>query len=682
VQTIICDPGTAVIPAGTTIPLLLTGTATPGPISMTPAYTSPSSPTATLPPVTFTYQFDAWAGTAAVSPFTGTAAPTMTCSNASPGKTATAPIFIGDTFSCTVTYPSGQTPSFVTVAPAAGSGTLATLNTTGVGVVTSSRPAPNTVGFACGTQPPSATNTGSACTAFTFTGTAASAGTPSFIVTSFALGAAAPYKISPPLAGSAAAAPTGPIFAALACANATKATDIAFPALPASAQPPAGGIQPAAGGILVSQVQFMSHPPVSDGASAPAVLSLAAPNVAAICGAVFEDSGAQATDSDANPMTIDGGTIIYQLNSPFAVFAENGLTTFIVQCGTLTAPGGTTSGVNSCNGAVYAPPFLTPPQTPAFLSPHPSNVVHVALAPGATFGLLGTSNPSVSLVATYSRAPALGPALVLTTNIATIAIVQAGYQMTLTASPTSISAAASATGIGSTITASLAHPNTAGCQPLPQGGFVACTGTPNGTPTSASAGAESGMVTFKTNAGAVGAAADPSTAATQLAISIHCGPIQDTSVIVAPLPGAATAPSSNTSPSFTSCTSVSAVLYGAGGTGTATVSATFIGDITGATANATTTVQLSTPPGPTALARGCNQVVTPSTVQPATPVTAIVSLVTPGNIVTAVWTFNNATHSFQAGYFNLADTPLDFLTVGPDQPLFICTSGPGTFAAA
>jgi len=190
------------------------------------------------------------------------------------------------------------------------------------------------------------------------------------------------------------------------------------------------------------------------------------------------------------------------------------------------------------------------------------------------------------------------------------------------------------------------------------------------------------MVTFKTNAGAVGAAADPSTAATQLAISIHCGPIQDTSVIVVPLPGAETAPSSNASPSFTSCTSVSAVLYGAGGTGTATVSATFIGDITGATANATTTVQLSTPPGPTALARGCNQVVTPSTVQPATPVTAIVSLVTPGNIVTAVWTFNNATHSFQAGYFNLADAPLDFSTVGPDQALFICTSGPGTFAAA
>jgi lipoate synthase len=31
---------------------------------------------------------------------------------------------------------------------------------------------------------------------------------------------------------------------------------------------------------------------------------------------------------------------------------------------------------------------------------------------------------------------------------------------------------------------------------------------------------------------------------------------------------------------------------------------------------------------------------------------------------------------------DLRSAGVDFLTVGPDQPLFICTSGPGTFAAA
>ncbi|MHB8577894.1 MAG: hypothetical protein ACYDCQ_21495, partial [Dehalococcoidia bacterium] len=207
--TITCAAGAQTIPVGTVLQLHLTSaSATDVQLAFSATYTNPPNPPVSpiVPP--FDYQFDQWAGRASNTHFNGEAAPTaVTCFNTNPAKAITTQVIVGDTFTCGVDYPANQTPSFVTVTSANGAATI------GPGTVTTTRPAPNSMGYPCdnntppplpaaapvppATPPPAPPPTPpQACVRFYFTGTAGAAGNGQFIITSFALGAAVPYDTS------------------------------------------------------------------------------------------------------------------------------------------------------------------------------------------------------------------------------------------------------------------------------------------------------------------------------------------------------------------------------------------------------------------------------------------------------------------------------------------------------
>jgi hypothetical protein len=129
------------------------------------------------------------------------------------------------------------------------------------------------------------------------------------------------------------------------------------------------------------------------------------------------------------------------------------------------------------------------------------------------------------------------------------------------------------------------------------------------------------------------------------------------------------------------CLSATAMLYGGGSAGTAAVTATYVGDVTGGTAVASTTVQLSPTAAATNLSRGCNQVVTPASTRAGSTFVSIVAMVQPGGIMQSAWEYSNVLHAFQAGYFALAGAPTDLTSLpgAGSQSLFLCVSGSGTF---
>jgi len=70
----------------------------------------------------------------------------------------------------------------------------------------------------------------------------------------------------------------------------------------------------------------------------------------------------------------------------------------------------------------------------------------------------------------------------------------------------------------------------------------------------------------------------------------------------------------------------------------------------------------ATPTQPYALLRGCNQVV--SDAPNGARLAGMVTLVTPKDSVSSIWRFNNATQTFQVGYFADASAPTDFTVMG------------------
>jgi hypothetical protein len=360
------------------------------------------------------------------------------------------------------------------------------------------------------------------------------------------------------------------------------------------------------------------------------------------------------------------------------VIAETGSSTDTINCGVTTTP----AGFNSCISGFVTKASTSPPFAPAFVSPNPSNTIHVALAPGITFAPIAAISPVITVTATYTRDPMLGPAVTLTTNTATIGVVPPLYQMTVSASPTTISSATSS-GTGATITATIQHPSPVGCIPLAFGGFIVCAGSPTLFSFGVTQGAEPGLVTFKTTAGALTSSTDTSGTATQLQVTVHCGPIPTTPpTVIVPAGGIPPVPSTQTL-SFSSCSTASATLVGAGAGGTALITASFVGDTTGASANATTQVTLTGPPSgaATPLTVGCNEVVLPSTLPGGTAIGVIVNDVQPAGSVVSIWAFNNATHLFLGGYFNTPGAPVDFTTVSPSQSVFICVNAAATFVS-
>lgn len=488
----------------------------------------------------------------------------------------------------------------------------------------------------------------------------------------------------------------GATHAAIGCANSTNPLDIAFPAT---------------AGVITTSNQ-VTPGPVTPGA-VPALLSVTAPNGVVECGAVFEDDAAATTAQDGDPSTVDGGSITYTLTSGVATILESNSSQANVPCGSSTPPSGTVNGsaavpvfaitaaggLESCQGGVIAAGGGSVSVTPA-------NLVHVALRPGATFGLIGGGSPVITLSANYTRFPSLSgatltaigtcigaaPACPTTTNFSvgpstagtnsiTIGIGVPTYASSLSPNPATISSAPGAQ--ASTLTMSLYHLATA-CTAV--GGVVTLTPqVANGLVVCGNGvniiqqfvpGAESGVVTFTTSLGVFGSTSVAAGGGQQL-YSVHCGAVPATvPTILIPTLGVAS------TFALSSCPSATASLYGGGNAGTAVVVANFVGDFTGGTTQATTTVQMVVNAS-ISLTRGCNEVITGPSVATAPvsgSVSALVSnLVSPSSNVVSVWMFNNSLHAFQAGFFNVAGAPTDFSTVAPGQSQFICVSGGATF---
>lgn len=490
----------------------------------------------------------------------------------------------------------------------------------------------------------------------------------------------------------------GPLASGIGCSNSADPTTINFPT--------SGGI--------ISGIQN----------GTPAGLSVITFNASVLCGAVFQDTNVavQTTPvasafplADADPNTIDGGTVTFTETGAAGFILESNSTTFSIPCGSTGSPTGTVAetaagvfattltamgGLESCQGGVPGA---------ATVSPNPANTVHVALRPGATFNFIGAGSPVITLSAQYQRFSSIsgatftpaascvpplaagftpcpttiatGPST-LSTNATTIGILTPVYVMTLTPSP-AIIPAASGSGVSSTITAALFHVSNI-CSGLGgftvnvTGGFLIC--GVGGVPTTVNsfvAGAESGVVTFTTSSGVFGNTNIAAGSAQQV-FSVHCGQVPGTAPVIL-VPTLGFNPLQVSSFNLAQCVSATAQLFGGGAAGTANIVANFVGDWTGSTAQQATTVSLSPTANTVNLSRGCNEVITPANLAANTPVATVVGTVSPGGIVVSAWQFNNSLHAFQAGFFAQAGAPTDFNTIGPNQSLFLCVSGSGTF---
>jgi hypothetical protein len=218
----------AAVPSPQLIETQLVGGPIPGLITMTAAYSG--GPTVTN--ITFLYQYDTTIPPSPTNVVTLGADPgtiaSIACSNTTPGKAAGAPIQVGDTFACVVSFSAPNSPSAVVIdgfgfAPPPGAATY-TLSGTVMDTL-------GETNYLCGNA-----QTNTPCTTFTITGTATSNGPLAFGLEPFNLGAAVDYQLPftftpttvPPVTGPAGAIVGGalgvrPIFAALGCANANDA---------------------------------------------------------------------------------------------------------------------------------------------------------------------------------------------------------------------------------------------------------------------------------------------------------------------------------------------------------------------------------------------------------------------------------------------------------------------------
>lgn len=82
------------------------------------------------------------------------------------------------------------------------------------------------------------------------------------------------------------------------------------------------------------------------------------------------------------------------------------------------------------------------------------------------------------------------------------------------------------------------------------------------------------------------------------------------------------------------------------------------------------------------LSPGCNEVVLPQAAVNTTLTSpqTIVSSISPGGIVQAIWQFNNALHVYQSLYFSASGAPVDATAATGSQSVFVCVSSYGTFS--
>jgi hypothetical protein len=345
---------------------------------------------------------------------------------------------------------------------------------------------------------------------------------------------------------------------------------------------------------------------------------------------------------------------------------------------------------------------------------------------GSTFPFIGGAAAGVTVSATYTENPTICSTTATTcltaTGLVSIPFITPSYQMTITANPTTLAAgtttpvpvavAGTASPATSAITTAMFHNAYPLCASLSGSPFYVCPtavtttigpfGTINGTPVVGNpnvvtfgpslsspyvAGSEPGVITTTTSLGyftngVAGASAGQ-------VVSQHCGQAPGTSPFsIIPGINNYNPGGSNTwlNALQTGCISVTDQLAAGGSVGTATVCSTFIGDFTGATINSAsnpcTTVQFVPGSPSDVLNTGCNEVITGPSLAVNANSAAVLALVSSSFRVLSIWQYNNALHAFQALYFSTAGAPTDIASVGPNESIFICGTGSGTFTVA
>lgn len=462
-------------------------------------------------------------------------------------------------------------------------------------------------------------------------------------------------------------------------------------------------------------------------------LSLTAPSTQLLCGVAMQDSlqnagivpplppcalitepgAVNVNDADCDVNTVDQGNVTYNLltaNGRFAItstgvnFAAGGAASTVTLACASSAPGvgvgsvagTTTAQSDQCQGAIPGAGFVTA---------NPALDITVGFASGVPLSSFGNLtgiqglNGGFSIQAQYTRTPSLSAALAtvpaatnvgpntVTTQSQVIGLIAPVYYEGLSANPTTIAAnptlnnsnpgvASTGNGGGSTITASM-YTVTSGTPFVigAAGGSSVIVAPSGGIVTSGGAiltpGSEPGTVTFVTNSGIFSSPSTTNTSAQQT-VAVACGVLPGSNLFFNP------ATFSFGTFSFSSCTSATATLYGGGAAGTATVVATFVGSITGQQAQNAVNVAFSLASNTQALARGCDEFITPASLAANTPIATLVGTVTPSSAVVSVWQYNNATQSFNALYFSTPGAPVNGNAVGGGQSVFICVSGPAT----
>lgn len=482
------------------------------------------------------------------------------------------------------------------------------------------------------------------------------------------------FQLPASAASAGAADGSGNIQIVVGCVASVTPTDIEFGALANGAL-----AQPAL------QIVPTTNTVAPAGLGSAAVINgfdLARPYNALECSAIVQDTP---PDIDAMPNTVDAGSITYSLNTLGGRFAilNNKSAVYGVACG---QPTGAALGFEGCSGGR----FVT---GSSVVTPNPANIIEVGLAPGVALSSFGSLSAiaglsGFSLTATYTRDPAISanvaavpPGPESASATALLGVLTPTYQLNLTAAPSTIPArpqiatpGAASPNVGlvpgvqsSTITANL---TTVG---ITAAGSILI-GAPSTTTT---VGTEPGTVTFVTNLGLFGDLAAQLATGKQTA-AVACGQLPGYTPVYNP------ATFGFNTYSFASCQTATATLYGGGQAGQATVVATFVGSITGAQSQNAVAVALSPIASVIVLARGCNQVLTPDSLVPNTPIsTYVYNYIIPSGSVAAVWQYNNALQMYQGLFFTNSSAPtVPNAVVGPDQSLIVCLASPTTVIIA
>jgi hypothetical protein len=643
---------------------------------------------------------------------------TLASSSTTCTLTLTSPLPAGASIVKTVTGPTGvfavtTAPAGTTFTPCTftlAGGTVGTCTISGIGAGGVAVPAGftggNTITITC---PPTtvAGCAGGSTVSFTLTGATAAGG----LTQTFASGTGVPIAVTPPVVTFGSAGLTTSVNIGVACSSFNTSTNSLT--YPFNLGGTAASLQTLSGTITFpvqanGQIGLPTNTPGALSILAPLGL-VQQPSIGAIgpynngflnglpavpCGAVVTDVNG---GPDGNPLTVPDGTITYTVTgNNLAIITLNNTTVATVQC-----QGGTTP-IEGCVGGIVSGTTSTTPVLPttfpATVSPNPSNIIFVALNSGVSFALFGAQSPTVVLTATYNEDPTLGNLTASATT--TIGFISPAYQIALAVgtpnivagAPGYISTTGSTTVGGSTtITATLFHFAGSYCVPLtnyPTGIQVSGTAVPflicgttntllNTTPGLATTplflapGAEPGTITFTTSLGYFSTVTGTTTASPYAGqtVTVQCGSLPaQTPTLLTPLF------SIGAGYSLTSCQSVTVTLLGGGSVGTATVIANYIGQLTGSTAQSSTTVNLTPTPASSSLTRGCNEVV----INAGNGLTAaqVLALANPTSNVVSIWQFNNSLHAFQALYFNTTGAPTDISSVGGgSQSVFYCVSG-------